>query len=104
MARYIIISNLTDEGAKTLKKNPGRVKEVNVELKDMGVNVLDQYAVLGNFDFLTIVEADDQTTIAKAIVEIASRGSIKTATYTAIPIDEFISDFQKINLKRLQPT
>ncbi len=59
MARYIIISNLTDEGAKTLKKNPGRVKEVNAELKDMGVNVLDQYAVLGNFDFLTIVEADD---------------------------------------------
>jgi len=49
MGRYVIISNLTDEGAKTLKKNPGRVKEVNDELKDMGVNVLDQYAVLGKF-------------------------------------------------------
>jgi len=94
MARYIIISNLTDEGAKTLKKNPGRVKEVNAELKDMGVNVLDQYAVLGNFDFLTIVEADDETTIVKAVVEIASRGSIKTATYKAIPIDEFIKSLK----------
>jgi uncharacterized protein with GYD domain len=94
MARYIIISNLTDEGAKTLKKNPGRVKEVNAELKDMGVNVLDQYAVLGNFDFLTIVEADDETTIAKAVVEIASRGSIKTVTYKAIPIDEFIESLK----------
>jgi uncharacterized protein with GYD domain len=94
MARYIIISNLTDEGAKTLKKNPGRVKEVNAELKDMGVNVLDQYAVLGNFDFLTIVEADDETTIARAVVEIASRGSIKTVTYKAIPIDEFIKSLK----------
>jgi uncharacterized protein with GYD domain len=94
MAIYIIISNLTDEGAKTLKKNPGRVKEVNAELKDMGVKVLDQYAVLGNFDFLTIVEADDEATVGKAIVEILSRGSIKTATYKAIPIDEFIESFK----------
>lgn len=94
MSRYIIISNLTDEGAKTLKKNPGRIKEVNAELKDMGVNVLDQYVVLGNFDFLTIVEADDETTITKAVVEIASRGSIKTATYKAIPIDEFIESLK----------
>jgi len=94
MANYIIISNLTDEGAKTLKNNPDRVKEVNDELKDMGVNVLDQYAVLGNFDFLTIVEADDETAIAKAVVEIGSRGSIKTATYKAIPIDEFIESLK----------
>ncbi len=90
MARYIIISNLTDEGSRTLKKNPGRIKEVNAELRDMGINVLDQYAVLGNFDFVTIVEADDEASVAKAIVEILSRGSIKTATYKAIPIDEFI--------------
>ena len=94
MAIYIIISNLTDEGAKTLKNNPDRVKEVNDELKDMGVNVLDQYAVLGNFDFLTIVEANNETTIAKAVVEIASRGSIKTATYKAISIDEFIESLK----------
>jgi len=94
MAKYIIISNLTDEGAKTLKRNPGRVKEVNAELKQMGVNVLDQYAVLGNFDFMTIVEADEENTIAKAVVEIASRGSIKTATYKAIPIDEFIESLR----------
>ncbi len=70
------------------------MKEVNAELGDMGVNVLDQYAVLGNFDFLTIVEADDEATIAKAVVEILSRGSIKTATYKAIPIDEFIESLK----------
>ena len=94
MTRYIIISNLTDEGAKTLKKNPARVKEVNAELKEMDVNVVDQYAILGNFDFMTIVEANDETTITKAVVEMASRGSIKTVTYKAIPIDEFIESLK----------
>lgn len=94
MSRYIIISNLTDEGARTIKKNPGRVKEVNAELKEMGVNVLDQYAVLGNFDFLTIVEADDEAVVARAAVEILSRGSVKTATYKAIPVDELIKSLK----------
>ncbi|VVB97560.1 GYD domain protein [uncultured archaeon] len=94
MGRYVIISTLTDEGAKTLKKNPGRVKEVNEEIKEMGVNVLDQYVVLGNFDFLTIVEADDESKVAKAIVEILSRGSIRTSTYKAIPVDEFIESLK----------
>lgn len=94
MPRYIIISTLTDEGAKTLKKNPDRIKEVNSELKDMGIDVLDQYVVLGNFDFLTIVEAADETIIAKALVELLSRGSIKTVTYKAIPVDEFIESLK----------
>jgi len=94
MSRYIIISNLTDEGAKTLKKNAGRIKEVNAELKSMGVNVIDQYAVLGNFDFVTIVEAEDDINVMKAVIAIDSRGSIKTATYKAVPIDDFIESLK----------
>ena len=94
MSRYIIISNLTDEGAKTLKKNAGRIKEVNSELKSMGVNVIDQYAVLGNFDFVTVVEAEDDIMVMKAVIAIDSRGSIKTATYKAAPIDEFIGSLK----------
>jgi uncharacterized protein with GYD domain len=90
MSKYIIISKLTDEGGKTLKKNASRIKEVNQELKNMGVTVIEQYAVLGNFDFLNIVEAENETTVAKAVIEMASRGTIRTETYTAIPIDEFI--------------
>ncbi|VVB91695.1 GYD domain protein [uncultured archaeon] len=93
MGRYVIISTLTDEGAKTLKKNPGRVKEVYSELKEMGVNVLDQYVVLGNFDFLTIVE-DGEAKITRAVVEMLSRGSVRTATYKAIPVDEFIESLK----------
>ena len=94
VSKYVIISNLTDEGARTLKKNAGRIKEVNKELKDMGVNVTDQYAVLGNFDFISIVEAENDDSVMKAVIEIASRGSIKTATYKVIPIDELIESFK----------
>ena len=94
MRRYVILSRLTDEGAKTLKKNPERIKEVNGELKDMGVNVLDQYAIMGNFDFLSVVETDDEAKLTKVVVELASRGSIKTVTYRAIPIDEFIESLK----------
>lgn len=91
MSKYIIISRLTDEGGKTLKKNASRIKEVNEELKNMGVKVIEQYAVLGNFDFLNIVEAQNESIMAKAVIELASRGTIRTETYMAIPIDEFIN-------------
>ena len=91
MAKYVVISSLTDEGAKTLKSNPQRLKAVNEELEKMGVKVLEQFAVLGDFDFLNIVEAPDNATIARAMADFASRGSIKTKTFPIIPIDDFIN-------------
>ncbi len=90
MALYVILSSLTEEGAKTLKEKPGRVKEVNEELAKMGVKVLDQYAVLGDFDFLNIVEAPDTQTMAKAAIELGSRGTLRTKTLPIIPLDEFL--------------
>jgi uncharacterized protein with GYD domain len=93
MGTYILLSNLTDEGAKTIKKNPGRIKEVNKELEAMGVKVIAQYAVLGPYDFLNIVEGPDNETMARVSAELASRGSIRILTMTAIPIDDFIASF-----------
>jgi len=94
MATYILLSNLTDEGAKTIKRNPGRIKEVNKELEALGVKVVAQYAVLGPYDFVNIVEAQNNETIARVSAELASRGSIKIMTMTAIPIDDFIASFE----------
>ena len=93
MATYILLSNLTDEGAKTIKRNPGRIKEVDQELAEMGVTVLAQYATLGPFDFVNIVQAPDNETIARMSAELSSRGNIKILTMTAIPIDDFIASF-----------
>ncbi len=90
MPKYLVISTLTDEGARTLKSRPSRVEEVNRELESMGVKVLEQYAVLGSFDFINIVEAPDNATIARAMVELASRGTIRTRTMPIIPVKELI--------------
>jgi uncharacterized protein with GYD domain len=90
MATYVLLSNLTDEGAKTIRKNPKRIKEVNVELEKLGVKVMGQYATLGPYDFVNIVEAPDNGTIGRVSAEMASRGTVKITTLPAIPIDEFI--------------
>jgi uncharacterized protein with GYD domain len=91
MATFVLLSSLTDEGAKTIKQNPGRIKEVNKELDKMGVRVVNQWAVLGSYDFVNVVEAPDNTTIARVSAELASRGTIRITTLAAIPIDEFIA-------------
>jgi uncharacterized protein with GYD domain len=91
MATYILLSTLTDEGAKTIKQKPARIKEVNKEIEALGVKVISQYAVLGPYDFVNIVEAPDNETIARVSAELASRGSIKLMTLAAIPIDNFIA-------------
>jgi uncharacterized protein with GYD domain len=95
MPYYIILTRLTDQGAKTLKERPGRIKEVNAELEGMGVKVLDQYIVFGEYDFVNIVEAEDNLTVMKAMVELASRGTLRTVTLPAIKVDEFIEELSK---------
>jgi uncharacterized protein with GYD domain len=93
MATYILLSNITDEGARTIKKNPGRIKEVNTELAKLGVKVVAQYATLGPYDFVNVVEASDNAAIARASAELSSRGSVKITTMPAIDFDEFVKAF-----------
>lgn len=91
MPRFIMLSKLTDVGAMTIKKNPDRIKEVNKDVEALGGKVLDQYAVLGEFDFVNILEAPDTETLARISVELGSRGSMHIVTLAAIPVDEFIA-------------
>ncbi len=90
MAKYILLSTLTERGRETLKKNPERIKEVNKELKELGVEVLKQWAVLGPYDFVNLVEAPDNEAIFKLSVELGSRGTIEITSMPAITIDELI--------------
>jgi uncharacterized protein with GYD domain len=94
MSTFIMLSTLTDEGAKTIKENPNRIKEVNQEIEALGVRVLSQYATLGQYDFVNIVEAPDNQTIARVSAELSSRGSVRLQTLPAIPIDDFIATFR----------
>jgi len=90
MPYYVILSNLTDEGRKTIKHKPERIIEVNREIEAMGIKLHKQYALLGSHDFVNIVEAPDNETVMKMSVEIGSRGSVHLMTIPAIPVDEFI--------------
>lgn len=94
MAVYVVLSRLTDEGRKTLKTKPERVKEVNAEISKMGAKVMHQYALLGKYDFLTILDAKDNAAIAKIMVELGSRGTLETMTLSAIPVDDFLSSLK----------
>lgn len=90
MAYYVVLSTLTDEGRKTIKEHPQRILEVNKELEKMGIKVKEQFAVLGLYDFVNIVEAPDNTAIMKMSVELGARGSVHLLTLAAIPIADFI--------------
>lgn len=95
MSIYVVLSRLTDEGRKTLKSKPERLKEVNDEMMTMGAKVLQQYALLGGYDFLNVIDAPDNGTMAKVLVELGSRGTIETNTLAAMPIDDFLAKLKR---------
>jgi uncharacterized protein with GYD domain len=91
MPTFIMLTNLTSEGVQTLKNNPKRVQEVNKEVEQLGVTVKEQWATLGQYDFITIVEAPDEKTMAKVSIELGSRGTMSSQTLPAIPSEELAS-------------
>ena len=88
MAIYVMLTTLTDEGRKTVKSNPKRLKEVNKEVEAMGVKIVAQYALLGPYDFINILEAPDNKTVSQVAIELGSRGTLQTMTMAAMSIDE----------------
>jgi uncharacterized protein with GYD domain len=84
-----MLTTLTSDGVKTIKNHPGRVQEVNREVEQLGVKVLNQWATLGQYDFVSVVEAPDESTMAKVSVELGSRGTVQNQTLTAIEAEEF---------------
>ena len=90
MPRFIMLSTLGPEGMHTLRTHPRRLLEVNDEVERMGVKVVEQYALLGSYDFLNVLEAPDEQTMAEVAVTLGARGTLKSLTMTAIPIEDFI--------------
>lgn len=95
MPTYILMSKLTSEGRKTIKENPHRIKEVNKEIEAFGAKVIEQYSVLGPYDFVNIVEAPNNEAITRVSIELGSRGTIEIMSMPATQIDAFISMVKK---------
>lgn len=85
-----MLSTLGPDGMATLREHPARLREVNAEVEAMGTTVVAQWALLGQYDFATILEAPDEQTVVRVAVALGARGTLKTKTLTAVPIDEFL--------------
>jgi uncharacterized protein with GYD domain len=85
-----MLNTLSESGRKVLRERPGWIRKVNADVERMGARVVAQYAVLGPYDFLTVVEAPDNATISRVSVELGARGGVQGMTMAAIPLDEFI--------------
>src|SRR5713226_9138372 len=95
MATYVLLTKVSASGVKTIQSNPRRIKEVNKEIEALGAWVVAQYATLGRYDFVNIVEAKDVETIARISVGLGARGTVQIETLTAIPIETFIRTIGK---------
>jgi uncharacterized protein with GYD domain len=91
MPTYLMLTTLTEKGVQTLKSNPGRLREVNRDVEELGARVLHQWASLGEYDFVNIVEAPDDLTIAKVSVALGARGSAKLESLPLVPVDDFLA-------------
>ena len=87
--QFVMLTQLTTQGVQTLKNNPARIGEVNKEMEQLGIKIIGQWATLGQYDFVTVVEADDEKTMARVSVELGSRGTTSNHTMAAIPAEEF---------------
>jgi uncharacterized protein with GYD domain len=91
MPTYIMMCTLTPEGLETIKNNPERIREVNREVEQLGATVRAQWATLGRYDFISVVEAPDEMTISRVSLELGSRGTGRYETAAAIPVDDLVS-------------
>ena len=94
MPTYVLLSTLTPEGRKTVKERPSRITEVNKEIEHYGAKVVSQLVVLGPYDFVTIMEAPDNETVARVSAELGSRGTVQIVSMPAMSVEGFIKGFK----------
>jgi uncharacterized protein with GYD domain len=90
MATYVLLTKVTSAGVKTIQSNPRRIKEVNTEIEALGCRIVAQYATLGRYDFVNIVEAKDDEAISRVSVSLGARGTLQIETLPAMPVEDFI--------------
>ncbi|MDP2932408.1 MAG: GYD domain-containing protein [Chloroflexota bacterium] len=95
MPIYLMLTTLTDEGRRIIKEDPDRLKEINKEVELMGIKIIDQYALLGQHDFVNILEAPSNEAVARLSVELSARGTMSTMTMAAMTLDDFINYLKK---------
>lgn len=91
MPLYLMLTTLTEKGVQTLNSNPARLREVNSDVEELGARILHQWAAIGAYDFVNVVEAPDDLTIARLSVRLGARGSVRFETLSLLPVDEVLT-------------
>jgi len=86
-----MLTTLTEKGRQTLNANPARLREVNRDVEELGAKVLHQWASLGEYDFVNVVEAPDELTMANLSLKLGARGSVRFQTLPLLPVDALLS-------------
>ena len=94
MPSYVMLSTLGPDGWATVRDQPDRIREVTQEVESMGLRVIVQYGLMGQYDFITIIDAPDEATMARAAITLAARGTMRTTTFQAIPVEELIASLK----------
>lgn len=95
MAVFVMLTTLTDEGRKTLQDKPERIRDVNKEVEARGVKIINQFALLGPYDFVNILEAPSAEAVSRVAIALGARGTLQTMTMAAMSVDEFIAGLKK---------
>jgi uncharacterized protein with GYD domain len=95
MPTYVMLTTLGPDGWATVREHPNRIREVTEEVEGMGLKVLTQYALMGQYDFLNVIEAPDEATMARAAISLAARGTMRTTTFQAVSVDELIESLKR---------
>jgi len=95
MSVYMMLNTLTDAGRKAIQEEPEALRDINKEIEHMGVRILDQYALLGQYDFVNILEAPSNEAIAKLAIRLSAQGTYQTLTLAAITIDDLIQTLKE---------
>lgn len=95
MPTYVMLTTLGPDGWATVRENPDRITEVTSEVESMGLTVVAQYGLMGQYDFLNVIEAPDEATMARAAITLAARGTMRTTTYQAISIPELVESLKQ---------
>ena len=97
---YCLLTKLTTEGMKSVKRHPGRIWEVNKEIENMGAKIIAQYKLLGPYDFVNIIEAENALVISRVVIEICSRGTLEPMLMGAISVEDFIKEIEQSNIRQ----
>jgi uncharacterized protein with GYD domain len=94
MPLYLMLTSLTEKGVQTLNSNPARLREVNHDVEELGATVLHQWASIGDYDFVNVVEAPDDLTLAKLSVRLSARGSLKVESLPLVAVDDLLRSLE----------